>query len=220
MEVFKYTNTGCREVNEDYVVSKDFGNDISLHLIADGMGGYEYGELASKVVGDSYVLAISNNMDILEATKVASQDLHKEKLSLGVQKMGCTVAGVLIHDMVMTTFWAGDSRVYLYRAGELIYQTEDHSISNELSKVRPLSFEERNRYSHLVTRSLMGDKGEVVETKEFKLEKGDEILICSDGLYKDCPIEYILESIQKNCFDIDKNNLAFEDNHSLIYIKI
>lgn len=220
MEVFKYTNTGCREVNEDYVVSKDFGNDISLHLIADGMGGYEYGELASKVVGDSYVLAISNNMDILEATKVASQDLHKEKLSLGVQKMGCTVAGVLIHDMVMTTFWAGDSRVYLYRAGELIYQTEDHSISNELSKVRPLSFEERNRYSHLVTRSLMGDKGEVVETKEFKLEKGDEILICSDGLYKDCPIEYILESIQKNCFDIGKNNLAFEDNHSLIYIKI
>ena len=220
MEVFKYTNTGCREVNEDYVVSKDFGNDISLHLIADGMGGYEYGELASKVVGDSYVLAISNNMDILEATKVASQDLHKEKLSLGVQKMGCTVAGVLIHDMVMTTFWAGDSRVYLYRAGELIYQTEDHSISNELSKVRPLSFEERNRYSHLVTRSLMGDKGEDVETKEFKLEKGDEILICSDGLYKDCPIEYILESIQKNCFDIDKNNLAFEDNHSLIYIKI
>ena len=220
MEVFKYTNTGCREVNEDYVVSKDFGNDISRHLIADGMGGYEYGELASKVVGDSYVLAISNNMDILEATKVASQDLHKEKLSLGVQKMGCTVAGVLIHDMVMTTFWAGDSRVYLYRAGELIYQTEDHSISNELSKVRPLSFEERNRYSHLVTRSLMGDKGEVVETKEFKLEKGDEILICSDGLYKDCPIEYILESIQKNCFDIDKNNLAFEDNHSLIYIKI
>lgn len=220
MEVFKYTNTGCREVNEDYVVSKDFGNDISLHLIADGMGGYEYGELASKVVGDSYVLAISNNMDILEATKVASQDLHKEKLSLGVQKMGCTVAGVLIHDMVMTTFWAGDSRVYLYRAGELIYQTEDHSISNELSKVRPLSFEERNRYSHLVTRSLMGDKGEDVETKEFKLEKGDEILICSDGLYKDCPIEYILESIQKNCFDIHKNNLAFEDNHSLIYIKI
>lgn len=220
MEIFKYTNTGCREVNEDYVVSKDFGNDISLHLIADGMGGYEYGELASKVVGDSYVLAISNNMDILEATKVASQDLHKEKLSLGVQKMGCTVAGVLIHNMVMTTFWAGDSRVYLYRAGELIYQTEDHSISNELSKVRPLSFEERNRYSHLVTRSLMGDKGEVVETKEFKLEKGDEILICSDGLYKDCPIEYILESIQKNCFDIDKNNLAFEDNHSLIYIKI
>lgn len=220
MEVFKYTNTGCRELNEDYVVSKDFGNDISLHLIADGMGGYEYGELASKVVGDSYVLAISNNMDILEATKVASQNLHKEKLSLGVQKMGCTVAGVLIHDMTMTAFWAGDSRVYLYRAGELIYQTEDHSISNELSKVRPLSFEERNRYSHLVTRSLMGDKGEDVETKDFKLEKSDEILICSDGLYKDCPIEYILESIQKNCFDIDKNNLAFEDNHSLIYMKI
>ena len=57
MITFKYSNIGCREVNEDYVVSNDFGNGISLHLVADGMGGYDCGEIASKVVGDSYVYA-------------------------------------------------------------------------------------------------------------------------------------------------------------------
>ena len=220
MEVFKYSNIGCREINEDYVVSNDFGNGISLHLIADGMGGYEHGEVASKVVGESFVYAISKNMDVIEAASIASDNLRKEKHSLGIKKMGSTVAGVYIKDMEMTIFWAGDSRVYLYRAGDLFYQTEDHSLTNELCKVRTLTFEERDRYSHIVTRSLMGDKNDSVDIKDFSLMEGDEIFVCSDGLYKDCPVDYIIESIQKNYFDLDKNNLAFDDNHSLIYIKV
>ena len=68
MEVFKYSNIGCREINEDYVVSNDFGNGISLHLVADGMGGYDCGEMASKVVGDSYVYAYHEIWSIEEAT--------------------------------------------------------------------------------------------------------------------------------------------------------
>ena len=53
MDIFKYSNIGSREVNQDYIVSQSFGQDVSLHLVADGIGGYECGEIASKVVGDS-----------------------------------------------------------------------------------------------------------------------------------------------------------------------
>ncbi len=220
MEIFKYSNIGCREVNEDYVVSKDYGDGISLHLVADGMGGYECGEIASKIVGDSYISALSNNVGIDEATKIVSLNLLKEKNNLGIKKIGSTVAGVLIHNMNMTIFWAGDSRVYIYRSGELIYQTEDHTLVNDLQKVRPLSFDERKRYAHLVTRALMGDGGDIVETRDYSIKSGDEIIICSDGLYNDCPIDYITETIRKGQLDISEHNDDFDDNHSLIYIKV
>ena len=220
MEILKYSNIGCREVNEDYVVSHDFGNGISLYLVADGMGGYDCGEIASKVVGDSYIKAISRNMDIDEATKLVSQNLKEEKHAMGVKKMGSTVAGALIKDMEMTVFWAGDSRVYVYRSGKLHYQTEDHTIVNDLMKVRPLSFEEKERYAHYVTRSLMGDGGDIVETHKITLLHGDEIVICSDGLYNDCPIDYIVETIRAGKLDINEHNDDFDDNHSLLYIKV
>lgn len=220
MEVYKYSNIGSREVNEDYVVSQNLGNGISLHLVADGMGGYDCGEIVSKVVGNSYVDALSRNVDVDEATKVVSQNLQKEKHALGVKKIGCTVAGVLIRDMEATIFWSGDSRVYIYRADKLLFQTEDHSLINDLQKVRPLSFEVRRRYAHIVTHSIMGDTGDIVETHKQTLLHGDEIIICTDGLYNDCPIEYVLETIRTDKIDIDKHNIDFDDNHSLIYIKV
>lgn len=220
MEIYKYSNIGSREVNEDYVVSQNLGDGISLHLVADGMGGYDCGEIASKVVGDGYVDALSRNMDIDEATKLVSQNLKNEKHALGVKKIGSTVAGVFMRDMEATIFWSGDSRVYIYRADQLLYQTEDHSLVNDLQKVRPLSFEERRRYAHVVTRSLMGDGGDIAETHKQALQHGDEIVICTDGLYNDCPIEYILETIRNDKIDIDKHNIDFDDNHSLIYIKV
>lgn len=100
MEIFKYSNVGSREVNQDYVVSQSFGQDVSLHLVADGIGGYECGEIASKVVGDSYVDGLIRNMSLEESTALASANMVKECHNLGVSKMGSTVAGVLIRDVL------------------------------------------------------------------------------------------------------------------------
>jgi serine/threonine protein phosphatase PrpC len=220
MKVFKYSNIGNRETNEDYIVAKDFGNDLSLYLVADGMGGYSSGDIASKVVGDSYVYCVSRNIDIEKSTSVVSDNLKIEKKNLGVRKMGSTVAGILMNGMNATVFWAGDSRLYVFRNGDVIYQTEDHSIVNELEKKRKLTFEERERYGHILTRSLMGNKDDKVEIHPLELQKGDEVFICSDGIYNDCPVEYIMETIRSNSFDIDKHNWDFADNHSLIYLQV
>ena len=220
MKVFTYSNIGSREVNEDYIVTKDFGNEKSLYLVADGMGGYTSGDIASKVVGDSYVYCVSRNIDIEQATSIVSDNLKLEKKNLGIRKMGSTVAGVLKSEMHATIFWAGDSRVYVYRNGDIIFQTQDHSIVNELEKKRKLTFEERERYGHILTRSIMGNKDDKTDIHHLMLQKDDEIFICSDGIYNDCPVDYIIDSIRTNLFDIDKHNAEFSDNHSLIYIKL
>ncbi len=220
MKVFKYSNIGKREQNQDYLVSTKLGQDSSLHLVADGMGGYECGDIASKIVGDSYVYGLSRNMSIEDATREASNNIQIERRNLGVAKIGSTVAGVLICGMKATIFWAGDSRVYLFRNKEQLFQTEDHSILNELSRKRKLSFEERERYGHIITRSIMGNPDDMVDTCEMTLQEGDELLICSDGLYNDCPIDYLIDTLREDRFDIDKQNDGFTDNHSLIYISL
>ncbi|MBQ2196214.1 MAG: serine/threonine-protein phosphatase [Prevotella sp.] len=220
MKIFKYSNIGNREQNQDYLVSTKLGQDSSLHLVADGMGGYDCGDIASKIVGDSYVYGLSRNMSIEDATREASNNIQIERRNLGVAKIGSTVAGVLICGMKATIFWAGDSRVYLFRNKEQLFQTEDHSILNELSRKRKLSFEERERYGHIITRSIMGNPDDKVDTCEMTLQEGDELLICSDGLYNDCPIDYLIENLREDRFDIDKQNDGFTDNHSLIYISL
>ena len=196
------------------------GQDSSLHLVADGIGGYDCGDIASKIVGDSYIYGLSRNMSIEDATREASKNIYRERQNLGVAKMGSTVAGVLLCGMKAKIFWAGDSRVYLFRNKEQLFQTEDHSILNELSRKRKLSFEERKRYGHIITRSIMGNADDEVDTYEMTLEEGDELLICSDGIYNDCPIDYLIDTIREDRFDIDKQNEGFTDNHSLIYISL
>mgnify|MGYP002622200639 FL=1 len=220
MKIFKYSNIGNREQNQDYLVSTKLGQDSSLHLVADGMGGYECGDIASKIVGDSYVYGLSRNMSIEDATREASNNIQIERRNLGVAKIGSTVAGVLICGMKAIIFWAGDSRVYLFRNKEQLFQTEDHSILNELSRKRKLSFEERERYGHIITRSIMGNADDRVDTCEMTLQEGDELLICSDGLYNDCPLDYLIDTLREDRFDIDKQNDGFTDNHSLIYISL
>ena len=220
MKIFKYSNIGNRERNQDDLISTKLGQDRSLHLVADGMGGYDCGDIASKIVGDSYVYGLSRNMSIEDATREASNNIQIERRNLGVAKIGSTVAGVLICGMKATIFWAGDSRVYLFRNKEQLFQTEDHSILNELSRKRKLSFEERERYGHIITRSIMGNADDRVDTCEMTLQEGDELLICSDGLYNDCPIDYLIDTLREDRFDIDKQNDGFTDNHSLIYISL
>lgn len=218
MRVFQYSNTGNRETNQDYVLSKDFGQGISLFLVADGIGGYEYGEIASQIVAEGYAKVLANGVSVEEATKAVSEMLQKEKYNLGIKKMGTTVAAILLKGKVATIFWSGDSRVYVFRSGQQIYQTKDHSLLNQLAEKRPLNFVEKKRYQHIITRSIMGSPDDSVDIHNLTLQDGDELLVCTDGIYNDCPVEYLIESIRNDAFDINKQNESFSDNHSIIYI--
>ena len=218
MEIIKYSNIGCREINQVCLASLSFDLDISIHIVADGIGGYDCGEIASKIVCESYIHGLVNNLSIDEVTKEVSRNIQTECRNLGVSKMGSTVAAVFLNGLQASIFWAGDSRVYVFRDKHLLYQTEDHSLLNELSRVRELTFDEKKRYKHIITRSIMGNADDKVDHDNFELCFGDEILICTDGMYNEYPIDYLIESIRMDKLDIEKKNDSFTDNHSFIYI--
>ena len=218
MEIIKYSNIGCREINQDCLASLSFDHDKSIHIVADGIGGYDCGEIASKIVCESYIDGLVNNLSIDEVTKEVSKNIQTECRNLGVSKMGSTVAAVFLNGLQASIFWAGDSRVYVFRDKHLLYQTEDHSLLNELSRVRELTFDEKKRYKHIITRSIMGNADDKVDHDNLELCFGDEILICTDGMYNEYPIDYLIESIRMDKLDIEKKNDSFMDNHSFIYI--
>ena len=218
MEIIKYSNIGCREINQDCLASLSFDHDKSIHIVADGIGGYDCGEIASKIVCESYIHGLVNNLSIDDVTKEVSRNIQTECRNLGVSKMGSTVAAVVLNGLQASIFWAGDSRVYVFRDKHLLYQTEDHSLLNELSRVRELSFDEKKRYKHIITRSIMGNADDKVDHDNLELCFGDEILICTDGMYNEYPIDYLIESIRMDKLDIEKKNDSFTDNHSFIYI--
>ena len=218
MEIIKYSNIGCREINQDCLASLSFDHDKSIHIVADGIGGYDCGEIASKIVCESYIHGLVNNLSIDEVTKEVSKNIQTECRNLGVSKMGSTVAAVFLNGLQASIFWAGDSRVYVFRDKHLLYQTEDHSLLNELSRIRELSFDEKKRYKHIRTRSIMGNADDKVDHDNLELCFGDEILICTDGMYNEYPIDYLIESIRMDKLDIEKKNDSFMDNHSFIYI--
>ena len=218
MEIIKYSNIGCREINQDCLASLSFDHDKSIHIVADGIGGYDCGEIASKIVCESYIHGLVNNLSIDEVTKEVSKNIQTECRNLGVSKMGSTVAAVFLNGLQASIFWAGDSRVYVFRDKHLLYQTEDHSLLNELSRIRELSFDEKKRYKHIITRSIMGNADDKVDHDNLELCFGDEILICTDSMYNEYPIDYLIESIRMDKLDIEKKNDSFMDNHSFIYI--
>lgn len=219
MKIFSYTGKGLRESNEDYLVSRKLPDNSYLLLLADGMGGYSCGADAAKIVADCIVNVFESapSVSIDSAIESANLALYEFKEKKSIDNTGCTIAGAIITDDNAEIFWAGDSRVYVARKGKILFQTEDHSLVNEMKKVRVLTPEQIAKYEHIVRRAIMGDLSDKVQIENFALTTGDEILVCSDGLYKDMPEELVLMKLRQDgdrfCLDGEK----FDDNHSLIY---
>ena len=222
MNIFSYTGKGLREKNEDYLICKDLADKGVLCVVADGMGGYSFGEDASKIVADTIyqTLAVSSKEDIDAAILCANAALHSYKQAKHIEATGCTIAGAIIRGRQAKVFWAGDSRVYLFRGNRIIYQTEDHSLVNEMKQVRVLTPEQIERYEHIVRRSIMGSQDDIVDIDTITIETGDDILICTDGLYKDMPAELAVIKLREQGHSFSVENDKFRDNHSLIYITI
>lgn len=77
-------------------------------------------------------------------------------MALSVKQMGCVIVVLLIQDEDAYLTWLGDSRIYMFRDGLEVFRTTDHSVVNELSKIKALSVEDIERYSAIVTKSIMG----------------------------------------------------------------
>lgn len=202
LEMTGATDTGrVRERNEDALL---YAADLGVVILADGMGGYQAGEVASGLTVDvvSEVLRthvqdmsapprsdVYSGMDGLELLRTAIEQANTSVFTHASQDpqcagMGTTVVCALFSDNRLYAAHVGDSRLYRYRAAEFISLTRDHSLLQEQIDAGLLQEEDarHSSYRNLVTRAVGIDTQVEVETQEFEVQPGDIYLFCSDGL--------------------------------------
>ena len=202
LEIAAGTDTGLqRDHNEDAIIS-DAAQGFAV--LADGMGGYNAGEVASKVASEVVVTALREVMAQAEARQllrygehagalnVLADAVHRANLAVyelsrterQYAGMGTTLVAALFYDNHVAVAHVGDSRLYRLRGAELHQLTHDHSFLQEQID-HGLITEEEARYSgnkNLVTRAVGIATDMQVEVHEYDALPGDVFLLCSDGL--------------------------------------
>ena len=201
LEFAQVTDPGrVRDHNEDYLghfVPSDAAQVRShgwLFALADGVGGQDKGEVASRVAvetliegfrkttkGEPHASALSRlvqtaNTRVLEAGMAARPG--------GVAMATTIVACALRYDKAVVSH-VGDSRCYLVRRGHAQQLTRDHTVTNEQIKLGLMTTREASRAAtkHILSRSLGNDMVVNVDTSEHQVMAGDVLLLCSDGLH-------------------------------------
>ncbi|MEI7423926.1 MAG: protein phosphatase 2C domain-containing protein [Prolixibacteraceae bacterium] len=227
-DVYSFSAKGKRENNEDFIFTQQLSPDCSLHLVADGIGGYSYGELASTLACVSIAEYMISNIDkdntqqlIAHSLDFANNSIKAKRKQLAT-KMGTTIAGVVIKGTMAYFFWLGDVRIYLFRNSEIIFQSEDHSFINEMKRKEVISTKEIERYGNIVTQSLSGNTMEKeCPIVDLPLWTDDVLLICSDGLWRNVHVPSLVgltkDSMNSQLITFEN---SMEDNYSILRIWI
>jgi serine/threonine protein phosphatase PrpC len=180
-----------RAVNEDTFLDQ---SDIGLWVVADGMGGHARGDVASRLVVDAFsdmrrpASLDAFALETRHRLQLANQAIQQETQShAGNQLMGSTVVVLLVYKRQWRCLWAGDSRAYLMREGQLRQISHDHSLAQELLDQGELSpGDPRSQaYANRITRAVGASPKLVLDERGSDLRDGDAILLCSDGLNKE-----------------------------------
>ena len=195
-----------RRRNEDnYVVAPP------LFGVADGMGGAQAGEVASRLAASALESGDSDGLDGLERIDALIQEANRRiydraSTDPSASGMGTTITVALVEGMTVAIGHVGDSRAYLVRDERMEQLTDDHSLVNELQKSGKLSAEEAQAHPQrsVITRAVGTDPDVDVDGFTIEAEGGDIFLICSDGLTDMVEDEEILEHVHQNRDDLDK----------------
>ncbi|QAX32019.1 PP2C family protein-serine/threonine phosphatase [Leisingera sp. NJS204] len=189
-----------RKVNEDAVLALP---EHDIWLVADGMGGHDAGDYASRLIADAAAM-IPLGLDPaarMHALREAIQNAHKairtEAEARGGGTIGSTVAALVMANQHFAGLWAGDSRIYRLRDGHIEMLTEDHSAVAEFVLAGKMTWDEAEQHpqSNAITRAV--GVGEELEIDKIRgdTEPGDRFLICSDGLTKYATFQILQDAL-------------------------
>ena len=188
---------GGRSNNEDsiYPIEGKANEDDTLFIVCDGVGGSEKGEVASRLACDKFAKYVTNNgimsaseRDIALALVYVEEafDTYFESCP-DAKGMGTTLTLLQLHDNGATVAHVGDSRVYQYRDGQIVFQTQDHSLVNDLLKAGIIDEEQAKDHpkKNVISRAIQG--GSVKSTKADvqqidDIQSGDYFFLCTDGI--------------------------------------
>jgi PPM family protein phosphatase len=207
------TDTGRkRRRNEDSFISEP-----PLFAIADGMGGAQAGEVASRLAADAlreHEVGGTAEERLVALVQEANRRVYERQATdQSASGMGTTVTVALVEGDEVVLGHVGDSRAYRFRAGELEQLTEDHSLVQELLKDGRLTPEEARVHPQqaVITRALGTDPDVDVDTFRVDARPGDVFLLCSDGLSGMVGDEIIRDLVDQNRDDLDAVTRALVD---------
>jgi protein phosphatase len=215
---------GKREINEDYLIY----HPNKFYAVLDGVGGNGNGQIASKLVGETVKESLLKSKSIKKAIEEAEKKLSSYKRKHpSSERMATTIAVAEILENSILVSCAGDSRVYQFREGKIIFKTTDHTWVAEVVKKGVLSSVEVlfHPRANEVTKSIK-DSSKPVKLEQaliHDIQPNDYFLICTDGITEswiDSDLEelfsgsktsnYIIQEIIKQC------EIFSEDNYSAI----
>lgn len=211
-----------REQNEDSVLCCGFDHsDVSLLLVADGVGGHEGGAVASKlavetirsVISKAVLLAHSGGgyaenwleISLYHAIEEANKTLlEQQQVQPQLAHMATTIVALLVQGGDAALSHLGDSRCYVYQHSVLTQMTEDHTVLQKLlneGKINQTQFNELPMH-HMISNALGLTQNPEIYTQRFELDKNAFYLLCSDGL-TNCLSDEDISTILQNTPDLN-----------------
>jgi protein phosphatase len=237
---FSITDVGeSRHINQDYVFCEEnsIGGLPNLFIVADGMGGHNAGDYASRFCVEVFTKRIRENQqktpigmiaDALQYTNDLLLEEAKDKNDL--QGMGTTFVVATIIDSVLYVANVGDSRLYIIR-GEIKQITEDHSLVEEMVRTGEIDREDMRFHpnKNIITRALGAGSTVSPDYFEVELKPEDVVLMCSDGLTNMMDDKEIMKIVNDNKEDLGlaakalvqkANENGGKDNISIVMVKL
>ena len=196
---------GDRTDNQDYLAHSR-KNGCYCFVVCDGLGGHKNGAVASKEAVATILSNFNKNPEfskesIRELTKKAQQrvmQLHKRRFKY--RGLMTTVAIVLVKDNSIITSYVGDSRIYIFKDSNILYQSKDHSLSQE--KVTYGEIETKEIRKHPDRNKLFRSLGKnfskpIYSIKVFEQISNFQILICSDGFWENVLEEEMIKGLSR-----------------------
>ncbi len=233
-----FSQRGQRENNEDYVLppAGRATTENRLFVVCDGVGGSERGEVASLIAAESIVNYFrSNPTEAIDARFVkaalayvecAFDQAITEETDIDLSGMSTTLTLLSLHPQGVTIAHVGDSRVYHVRDGQILHQTHDHSLVNELIRTKQILPEEAAHHPrrNVITRAIQGSARPTTSTVYITQDvaEGDYFFMCTDGVLEcidnqdlmyllsahTLPDELKLERLLSACADGSRDNYS------------
>jgi protein phosphatase len=241
LKAFSITDIGeRRKINQDYVFCQNdnIGNLPNLFIVADGMGGHNAGDYASRFCVEYFTDRIkqsklSSPVAMIEASVKETNEILRSKAleQSELEGMGTTFVVATIIDKILYVANIGDSRLYVIGKEEIRQVTEDHSLVEAMVKQGELNPEEAKVHpnKNIITRALGANDTVEPDFFEVNLEDEDIVLMCSDGLTNMLEDETIAQIIRENQDDLKTaaetlvrcaNENGGKDNIAIIIIKV
>ena len=186
-----------RDHNEDA-----FGIDPKrgVAIVADGVGGLDGGEVASRITVDSVLSAVGQGQSISDGIQLAHGKIIASADTKSGTHMASTAVAIAIGDRKVVVAWLGDSRAYLWRESQLEQLTKDHSFVQQLLDFGAIAPAEAEQHPNrnIVTRTVGQRDADVVEIDQLQvpIRDGDRLLLCTDGLSGYLTTEQISEELR------------------------